>query len=369
MEENQKFSYTPERILEHICREGTPFTVKDHGPRDHKEGFVRVPMNKVRDMMLQVQTRIGYISYLLKAYYPKDEIGPVGPGPFAEKYWEESKEPDDFANGLNRVLKQISLLMDDVVRITCWFGNCITVSILNKWIKNAVKYPSSLFNGLGHLKYTDIKGNGRPLKRYKQTQLTLNGERPGFIAVPNQPFIDFGRDQEPIQVVTDTKSYRQMYIHLEEGWNEEMGVYHIPVCFSCPNGPLIDLDFEEDDPMTFNGAFKDCVRSYRLTRPFRFDIEKSHEEEEVLFFHKMRGRLADIGTLFAKQRNWDGNYKPRNLVFALMGEIGELAALLQWKPDESFEANPRVREKIADETADVCIYALRFCKAMGVEME
>lgn len=34
---------------------------------------------------------------------------------------------------------------------------------------------------------------------------------------------------------------------------------------------------------------------------------------------------------FVKQRDWDKYHTPRNLVMALVGEVGEIAEIFQWK--------------------------------------
>ena len=43
---------------------------------------------------------------------------------------------------------------------------------------------------------------------------------------------------------------------------------------------------------------------------------------------------------FSEARNWDQFHTPKNLVMALMGEAGELAAEFQWlRPEESLVAS------------------------------
>uniref|UniRef100_A0A5F9DSH5 dCTP pyrophosphatase 1 n=1 Tax=Oryctolagus cuniculus TaxID=9986 RepID=A0A5F9DSH5_RABIT len=72
--------------------------------------------------------------------------------------------------------------------------------------------------------------------------------------------------------------------------------------------------------------------------------------------------LEDIRRLhaeFAAERDWDQFHQPRNLLLALVGEVGELAELFQWKPDE--EPGPqawpaRERAALQEELSDVLIY-------------
>jgi dCTP diphosphatase len=62
---------------------------------------------------------------------------------------------------------------------------------------------------------------------------------------------------------------------------------------------------------------------------------------------------------------------PRNLTLALVGEIGELAAELQWLNDD--EAAPdaldtRTLASITDEIADVAIYLRLLCSVLGLDL-
>lgn len=41
--------------------------------------------------------------------------------------------------------------------------------------------------------------------------------------------------------------------------------------------------------------------------------------------------LRSIQTQFVNERNWEQYQTPRNLLLALVGEVGELAELFQWK--------------------------------------
>ncbi|GIY37001.1 dCTP pyrophosphatase 1 [Caerostris extrusa] len=41
--------------------------------------------------------------------------------------------------------------------------------------------------------------------------------------------------------------------------------------------------------------------------------------------------IRQIQSKFVKDRNWDQYHQPRNLLLALVGEVGELAELFQWR--------------------------------------
>ena len=71
--------------------------------------------------------------------------------------------------------------------------------------------------------------------------------------------------------------------------------------------------------------------------------------------------LADEIKEFATARDWVQYHTPRNLILALLGEVGELAELVQWEGDEKpldFETKVSL-DKLSQELADVSIYLLR----------
>jgi dCTP diphosphatase len=70
---------------------------------------------------------------------------------------------------------------------------------------------------------------------------------------------------------------------------------------------------------------------------------------------------------FSDARNWAQFHKPRNLVLALLGEVGELAELLQFKGDDGpLELSPEEVDKLSQELADVSIYLLRLATVCQV---
>lgn len=74
---------------------------------------------------------------------------------------------------------------------------------------------------------------------------------------------------------------------------------------------------------------------------------------------------------FSTDRDWGQFQDPKSLVLALMGEVGEVAELVQWVPaDQAVEAfqAPERRERIGDELADVFIYLVRLADVLGVDL-
>ena len=74
---------------------------------------------------------------------------------------------------------------------------------------------------------------------------------------------------------------------------------------------------------------------------------------------------------FAGERDWDQFHTPKNLVMALVGEVGELIEHFQWlTPNESTEVmGDEARARlIAAELADVFIYLVRLADILGVDL-
>ena len=81
----------------------------------------------------------------------------------------------------------------------------------------------------------------------------------------------------------------------------------------------------------------------------------------------LRRRIAD----FAKERDWDQFHTPRNILLALVGEVGELAECFQWK-SEVARGLPEFSEPekihVGEELADVLIYTVRLADVCGISL-
>jgi dCTP diphosphatase len=74
---------------------------------------------------------------------------------------------------------------------------------------------------------------------------------------------------------------------------------------------------------------------------------------------------------FVRERDWEQFHSPKNLSMALAAESGELMEHFLWAtPEESrtIAADPAKRSRIAEELADVVIYALEFANATGLDV-
>ncbi|GFZ01842.1 hypothetical protein Acr_15g0004510 [Actinidia rufa] len=74
---------------------------------------------------------------------------------------------------------------------------------------------------------------------------------------------------------------------------------------------------------------------------------------------------------FAKERNWERFHSPRNLLLALVGEIGELSEIFQWKGEvprglPDWEEEEKVH--LGEELSDVLLYLVRLSDICGVDL-
>ena len=91
-------------------------------------------------------------------------------------------------------------------------------------------------------------------------------------------------------------------------------------------------------------------------------MENINQDIEVL-----KLRLRD----FSSSRDWDQFHSLRNLIFALVGEVGELAAEVQWVSDadmESYLADPTKKSAIASEMADILNYLVRLADKLNIDL-
>src|SRR5436190_6464012 len=84
--------------------------------------------------------------------------------------------------------------------------------------------------------------------------------------------------------------------------------------------------------------------------------------------------ISDLKTrvlAFVRERDWEQFHSPKNLSMALAAESGELMEHFLWAtPEQSgvIAREPAKRARIADELADVVIYALEFANITGLDV-
>jgi NTP pyrophosphatase (non-canonical NTP hydrolase) len=81
--------------------------------------------------------------------------------------------------------------------------------------------------------------------------------------------------------------------------------------------------------------------------------------------------LQDRLREFAEVREWEQFHSPKNLIMALVGEVGELAEIFQWLDDEQSHrlmSDPVKAAHVAEELADVFGYILRLADVLKVDL-
>lgn len=71
---------------------------------------------------------------------------------------------------------------------------------------------------------------------------------------------------------------------------------------------------------------------------------------------------------FAAERDWDQFHSPRNLLLAVVSEVGELAEVVRWSGDAEPAITDANRQDWEDELADVFILLTRLADRSGVDL-
>ena len=112
-------------------------------------------------------------------------------------------------------------------------------------------------------------------------------------------------------------------------------------------------------------------------------IEKLIDYERLSDAYSLEGLQKEISA-FAMERDWEKFHTLKNLVLALVGEVGELAEIIQWKSEleiqNEIERTPEERlldvifekdslvNKVEAELADVLIYLLRISTITKIDL-
>ncbi|KAL8104578.1 hypothetical protein AgCh_028697 [Apium graveolens] len=97
-------------------------------------------------------------------------------------------------------------------------------------------------------------------------------------------------------------------------------------------------------------------------------LEKEKEQQGVVVsLEDLKKKMAD----FAKERDWDQFHSPRNLLLALVGEVGELSEIFQWKgevPRGLPDWKEEEKQHLGEELSDVLLYLVRLSDICGVDL-
>ena len=78
-------------------------------------------------------------------------------------------------------------------------------------------------------------------------------------------------------------------------------------------------------------------------------------------------QLQQAPRQFSAARDWARFHTPRNSVLALVGEVGELAEVLQWRSDEEVaQAHSEAPRQIGDQLVDVLMSTCQIVNQLGI---
>ena len=83
------------------------------------------------------------------------------------------------------------------------------------------------------------------------------------------------------------------------------------------------------------------------------------------------GQIAKMGEevrTFVAERGWERFHNPRELAVSLSIEVGELLELFQWEEKPNALSDPKFREALEGEVADVMIYLVSLANVAGIDL-
>lgn len=82
--------------------------------------------------------------------------------------------------------------------------------------------------------------------------------------------------------------------------------------------------------------------------------------------------LEERAVKFRDERLWKKYHTPKNLVISIAVEVGELLEHFQWEANEEIlekVKNPKIKEEIGDEIADIIIYLTLLAHELGIDLD
>ncbi|KAH0463603.1 hypothetical protein IEQ34_008185 [Dendrobium chrysotoxum] len=96
-------------------------------------------------------------------------------------------------------------------------------------------------------------------------------------------------------------------------------------------------------------------------------IEKKEENMEDVGLKELSKKLKE----FAMERDWEQYHSPRNLLLAMVGEVGELSEIFMWR-GEVAKGLPNWKdsdkEHLGEELSDVLLYLIRLADICGIDL-
>ncbi|KAF2316055.1 hypothetical protein GH714_040850 [Hevea brasiliensis] len=112
-------------------------------------------------------------------------------------------------------------------------------------------------------------------------------------------------------------------------------------------------------------SFQQHIEEEDRGRVMESSCEYARKYSTDVSLQELRDRLAE----FAEVRGWEQYHSPRNLLLALVGEVGELSEIFQWK-GEVAKGLPNWsssdKEHLEEELSDVLLYLIRLADVVAL---
>ncbi|KAM1036807.1 hypothetical protein ACFX1X_032050 [Malus domestica] len=100
----------------------------------------------------------------------------------------------------------------------------------------------------------------------------------------------------------------------------------------------------------------------KIDRPPPEEFETDNES-----LRELKKKMAEL----SRERDWDQFHSPRNLLLALVGEVGELSEIFQWKAEVP-RGLPYWKEEekqhLGEVLSDVLLYLVRLSEVCGIDL-
>ena len=160
-------------------------------------------------------------------------------------------------------------------------------------------------------------------------------------------------------------------------WPTECGLTenfsYKPACLFCDQGKSGKYTEYSSSTGITRYAGQSLLSSFDLqadssTSKERTNQQQEQQQEQVDKLPDWWQDAIDMVYGFREERHWGQFHTPRNIVLAMMGEVGELAEVLQFEGDAAEQPQDVKRETLDNlrkEMADVAIYSFSLTSALG----
>ncbi|OVA02362.1 NTP pyrophosphohydrolase MazG [Macleaya cordata] len=99
-------------------------------------------------------------------------------------------------------------------------------------------------------------------------------------------------------------------------------------------------------------------------------VEMGEENQRMVMDISLKDLSRELEE-FAKIRDWEQYHSPRNLLLAMVGEVGELSEIFQWRgevPKGLPNWKDSDKEHLGEELSDVLLYLIRLADICGIDL-